>query len=257
MLTVMTWNLENLERPAASATAAARDAYTEKLDQIASVVVGAEPDLVGVQEVLAPAADLAPQVFEDLMSKLSQLTGTGWNGRLSQIPDGRGIRVGWLSPGQLTDPTDAAAYPTKVPPVVVDDTGQTITASKRGALAVTYTHSDGIPVHVLTAHLKSKLLTFPAATQTSRASTPATRANGPATASMPSPSAPRKQPPPEPGRPTSCTMAANTAASCSAVISTTHRRRPLPRSCSARPDHNWAPAASPNPTKVTRTGCGT
>ena len=161
MLTVMTWNLENLERPAASATAAARDAYTEKLDQIASVIVGAEPDLVGVQEVLAPAADLAPQVFEDLLSKLSQLTGTGWNGRLSQIPDGRGIRVGWLSPGQLTDPTDAAAYPTKVPPVVVDDTGQAITASKRGALAVTYTHGDGVPVHALTAHFKSKLLTFP------------------------------------------------------------------------------------------------
>ena len=98
MLTVMTWNPEKSVRPAASATSPARDAYAEKLDQIATVIVAAEPDLVSVQEVLAPAADLTPQVVEDLLPKLSQLTGTGWNGRLSQIPDGRGIRVGWLSP---------------------------------------------------------------------------------------------------------------------------------------------------------------
>jgi hypothetical protein len=99
MLTVMMWNLENLERPVASATAAARDAYTENLDQIASVVVGAEPDLVGVQEVLAPAADLAPQVFEDLMSKLSQLTGTGWNGPCPKSPTVEGSASAGCSSG--------------------------------------------------------------------------------------------------------------------------------------------------------------
>lgn len=36
-----------------------------------------------------------------------------------------------------------------------------ITAAKRGALAVTYTRADGLVVQALTAHLKSKLLTFP------------------------------------------------------------------------------------------------
>ena len=80
---------------------------------------------------------------------------------MSQRPDGRGIRVGWLSPGQLIDPTDVAQYPEKVPATTIDDEGTTIIAAKRGALAVTYTRADGLTVHALTAHFKSKLLTFP------------------------------------------------------------------------------------------------
>jgi Endonuclease/Exonuclease/phosphatase family len=102
MFTVMTWNLENFERPAASATQATRDRYSGKLKQISELITGAEPDLVGVQEVLASHDDLAPQVFGDLLAAL----GAGWNGCLSQRPDERGIRVGWLSRGQLTGPTD-------------------------------------------------------------------------------------------------------------------------------------------------------
>jgi len=87
--------------------------------------------------------------------------GAEWNGYLSLRPDDRGIRVGWLSPGQLTDPADVAPYPRGVPATTVDDQWTMITAAKRGALAVTYTRSDGLTVHTLTAHLKSKLLTFP------------------------------------------------------------------------------------------------
>ncbi len=110
-----------------------------------------------MQEVLVGHEDLAPQVFDDLLAAL----GAGWNGCLSQRPDDRGIRVGWLSTGQLTGPADVAAYPHGVPATTVDDQGTTITAAKRGALAVTYTRGDGLTVHALTAHLKSKLLTFP------------------------------------------------------------------------------------------------
>lgn len=160
MFAVMTWNLENFERPAANATEAAKDRYSRKLKQISELITGAGPDLVGVQEVLADRKDLGPHVFDDLLAAL----GAEWNGCLSQRPDDRGIRVGWLSRGQLTDPADVAVYPPGVPATTVDDHGNVITAitaSKRGALAVTYTRSDGLTVHALTAHLKSKLLSFP------------------------------------------------------------------------------------------------
>ena len=161
MLTVMTWNLENLERPESSAPPADQAAYAVKLQQTVQVIADADPDLLGVQEVLAREDDLQPQVFEDLTSALTQLTGSAWSGQLSTIPDPRGIRVGWLSRGPLTQPVDVAAYPPLVPPTVVDDTGQTITAAKRGALAITYTHTDGRPVQALVTHFKSKLLSFP------------------------------------------------------------------------------------------------
>lgn len=157
MFSVMTWNLENFARPAADASQAARDQYSGKLRQIAGLIGGAGPDLVGVQEVLAGPADLAPRVFDDLLAAL----GAEWRGYLSQRPDERGIRVGWLSRGQLTDPTNVADYPHDVPATTVDDQGTMITATKRGALAVTYTRGDGLTVYALTAHLKSKLLSFP------------------------------------------------------------------------------------------------
>jgi endonuclease/exonuclease/phosphatase family metal-dependent hydrolase len=159
MFTVMTWNLENFGRPAAGAPQAVRDQYSGKLRQISELITRAGPDLVGVQEVLASPADLAPQVFDDLLAAL----GAEWHGCLSQRPDERGIRVGWLSRGQLTDAADVADYPHGVPATTVDDQGTMITATKRGALAVTYTRGDGLTVHALTAHLKSKLLTFPGA----------------------------------------------------------------------------------------------
>ena len=119
MFTVMTWNLENFERPAANAPEAARERYSGKLKQISELITGAGPDLVGVQEVLASHAELAPGVFGDLLEAL----GPGWTGRLSQRPDERGIRVGWLSTGQLTSPADVFRYPDGVPAAKVDDQG--------------------------------------------------------------------------------------------------------------------------------------
>ena len=72
MFTVMTWNLENFERPAASAPEAARERYSDKLKQISELITDAGPDLLGVQEVLASHEDLAPQVFTDLLAALGR-----------------------------------------------------------------------------------------------------------------------------------------------------------------------------------------
>jgi hypothetical protein len=83
--------------------------------------------------------------------------------------------VGWLARGQLSNPTDVAVYPQQVPATTIDDDHNQITA-------VTYTRADGLVVQALTAHLKSKLLTFPAMTLNIPASILATRLNAPALA---------------------------------------------------------------------------
>ena len=161
MFSVMTWDLEDFERPAANAEQAVKERYAHRLKQISKLTISAEPDLVGAQEVLAGHKDLAPRVFDDLREAL----GPEWNGYLSQRPDPRGIRVGWLARGQLSNPTDVAVNPQRVSAITIDDDDgnqiTAVTASKRGALEAIYTRGDGLVVQALTAHLKYKLLTFP------------------------------------------------------------------------------------------------
>jgi hypothetical protein len=43
MFSVMTWNLENFERPAANAEQAVKDRYARKLQQISELVTSAGP----------------------------------------------------------------------------------------------------------------------------------------------------------------------------------------------------------------------
>jgi hypothetical protein len=117
MFSVMTWNLENFERPATNAEQATKDRYARKLQQITELITSAGPDLVGVQEVLANPKNLTPPAFDDLRAAL----GAEWTGCLSQRPDPRGIRVGWLARGQLANPTDVAVYPQQVPATTIDD----------------------------------------------------------------------------------------------------------------------------------------
>lgn len=154
----MTWNLENFQRPAVGGDTSA---YDRKLAQLVQVIVAADPDLVGMQEVLARPLDLTPASFEDLCSALTTASGVLWHGVTSSRPDQRGIRVGWLARGSLTNSVEVAEYPPGVPPVTVDDDGSTITAAKRGALAITYTRDDGLSIDAVTVHFKSKLLSLP------------------------------------------------------------------------------------------------
>src|SRR4029453_379062 len=98
-----------------NAEQAIKDRYARKLQPIPELITSAGPDLVGVQEVLADRKNLAPPVFDDLREAL----GVEWNGCLSQRPDPRGIRVGWLARGQLSNPTEVAAYPHQVPATTI------------------------------------------------------------------------------------------------------------------------------------------
>ena len=148
MLTVMSWNVENFFTPATGD----QDAYEEKVAELAAVITAAAPDLVALQEV----GD--PESFETLRTAL----GAGWTGVLStHFEPSHAIRVGWLSPGDLTEVEEVVDLPTALSPVKVADDGTTITQLGRGALAVTYTTTAGTKVRVLTCHLKSKLLSLP------------------------------------------------------------------------------------------------
>lgn len=148
MLTVMTWNVENFFAPQPADQAA----VSTKLAELADVIRTAKPDLVAVREIGDERS------FEALRNEL----GAGWTGVLStHVETPHAIRVGWLSPGGLSEVEEVVALPAALSPVKVADDGTTLARLGRGALAVTYTTAGGNEVRALGTHLKSKLLAFP------------------------------------------------------------------------------------------------
>lgn len=148
---VMTWNVENLFQAGATFGPKTQAVYDEKLDGLAALINAEAPQALGVQEIGEPNA------LDDLEQRLD---GT-WHRRVSQHEDGRGIRVAWLTPLDITDSEEIFAFPQPLQPVQSDDTGGTQPSMGRGAVAITVTSDLGQPVRLVTAHLKSKLLTFP------------------------------------------------------------------------------------------------
>jgi endonuclease/exonuclease/phosphatase family metal-dependent hydrolase len=151
---IATWNLENLFRPGSSYGPSTEATYHKKLDHLASEVLDAAPDVLAVQEVGQPEA------LEDLRSRL----GPGWTSLLSSQPDGRGIRVGFLAKVSAADASEAVTFAPALAPVQIGDVDATLFTSvgqmSRGVLAARF-HLHGTDVWCVTAHLKSKLLTYP------------------------------------------------------------------------------------------------
>ncbi|WP_406460929.1 endonuclease/exonuclease/phosphatase family protein [Streptomyces sp. NBC_01622] len=145
-----TWNLENLYRPGGPFGPKDKATYETKLAALAAVITELDPVLLGVQEVGEPEA------LQDLAG---MLTGE-WHIALSTHPDGRGIRVGFLSRTAPQVIADTNAFPAKFRPVQSDDSGGQESAAGRGFLAVEVTTDTGA-LTVAVAHLKSKLLTYP------------------------------------------------------------------------------------------------
>ena len=149
MTKIGTWNLQNLFRPGTgSGSPSGPDEYANKLAALARTITALEPDVLAVQEVGDPGA------LQDL---IGLLTGS-WHSELAD-PDGRGIRVGFLSRRPMTDVEQIRTFPDGLGPVQVDDDGTTMVQLGRPALRVRL-HGD-IDVDVISVHLKSKLLTFP------------------------------------------------------------------------------------------------
>ena len=146
-----TWNLENLYRPGSPFGPKDKAAYETKLAALAAVITELDPTLLGVQEV----GD--PQALEDLAGLLDG----DWHLALSEHPDERGIRVGFLShhlqPQVLADTN---AFPPLLRPVQGDDAGGPVSHAGRGFLAVEIT-TRALSLRVAVCHLKSKLLSYP------------------------------------------------------------------------------------------------
>ena len=159
---IMTWNLENLFRPGDPSGAGphTESIYEKKLANLAGVIDAISPDVLAAQEIGDPVA------FDDLNRKLRSpypyvLT--------SQYHDDRGIRVGFLSRHPVTAQDDLSAFPTNaLSEVMVYEKPKgsrraadcDVTKMGRGALRIDIEIA-GRPMRVVTAHLKSKLSTYP------------------------------------------------------------------------------------------------
>jgi endonuclease/exonuclease/phosphatase family metal-dependent hydrolase len=147
---VMTWNVENFFPPGSPSGPPDQATYDTKLAYLAQTIHGVNPDVVALQEV----GD--PQSAQDLIAAID----TGWHAQLSTHPDGRGIRVGILSPHPITVEDQIVDLPEAGLPHVPDVDATTLTRMGRGALQV-HVDTGGDGVRLVTCHLKSKLLTYP------------------------------------------------------------------------------------------------
>jgi endonuclease/exonuclease/phosphatase family metal-dependent hydrolase len=156
---VMTWNIENLFRPAdlaESATADVKKKYKEKLETLADTILKLAPNVLALQEVSSAEALQDLNTLLDKRYPFSQV---------SQFPDQRGIRVAFLSGLKIEQFEDISVFPAAGLPAVIgiDHEGKptSLTNLGRGALRVLVKPKKNLSVHLITAHLKSKLLTFP------------------------------------------------------------------------------------------------
>jgi len=152
---VMTWNVENLFRPALNAPQAEQERYEQKLALLADVINQHNPDVVALQET----GGLEP--LQDLQEALG---GTYPRILVSAFPDGRGIRVAFLSQLPVSGQADIVDFPSgpalDVHTLTATGDSHPIRRLGRGALWIRVT-KNGQPFHLITAHLKSKLLSYP------------------------------------------------------------------------------------------------
>ena len=150
MVTIATWNVENLFTPAADSGPSSVSAYRDKLQALAATMTTADADVWALQEVGEQ------QALDDLIAELDG----DWHGVLSGAPDGRGIANAYVSKLFLHDPTDVVDLPLPLSGGRIDDDGGVLTRLGRGALQVRVQVA-ATSVTLICCHLKSKLLTYP------------------------------------------------------------------------------------------------
>jgi endonuclease/exonuclease/phosphatase family metal-dependent hydrolase len=154
----MTWNVENLFRPKPDAAEETKQQYRSKLELLADVIGQLDPDVMALQEV---GGEDGEKPLEDLQEALG---GSYPHRAVSAFRDGRDIQVAFLSKHPVDEQEDTVNFP-EGPALDIHDLDEAgnpkpIERMGRGALRVRVT-KDGLTVDLITAHLKSKLLTFP------------------------------------------------------------------------------------------------
>ena len=165
--TAMTWNVENLFAPGhriSPARAVSEAEYEAKLDYLAERILEVRPDVVALQEIGGEStADTRP--LNDLQGRLQ---GVYSHAASSQFLDGRGIRVAFLSSLPIARMDETVDFPPGELAEVPDwDDEPPIRRMGRGALGIEVEFA-GERIRLLTAHLKSKLISYPSETGTSR-----------------------------------------------------------------------------------------
>lgn len=160
--TVMTWNVENLFLPGKASGPKTDAEYNEKLQSLANVILAVNPDVLGLQEI----GDL------EALTALNNLLENRYpHDFISNSPDRRGIRVGFLSKLAIEESEEIVTLPkgglSKI--VGVTEDGETeIAAMSRGAVRILVKPPSSRPIHIINAHLKSKLLSFASSTGSQR-----------------------------------------------------------------------------------------
>jgi endonuclease/exonuclease/phosphatase family metal-dependent hydrolase len=149
--TVMTWNVENLFPPGTPSGPTTDAIYRRKLRHLAKTIREVRPDVVGLQEIGDPST------LADLQMALE---GAYLHHAVSQRPDPRGIRVAILSATPLSDIRQPVAFTPEALPRIPTADGKQVASMGRGALHAT-AEVGGRRIRVVTAHLKSKLLSYP------------------------------------------------------------------------------------------------
>ena len=145
MVSIATWNVENLFTPNADSGPDGAAEFAAKTDALATTIAVMAPDVLALQEIGDPEA------LDDVLGRVDST----WHVETAD-PDGRGIRVAIAARTPLSQVYQVGPFLEGLRPVQVDDTEVGETAMGRPAL-----HAVVDGVHVLTCHLKSKLLTFP------------------------------------------------------------------------------------------------
>lgn len=153
---VMTWNVENLYPVGSASGPKTPEAYESKLNSLADVILSLNPDVLALQEIGSPES------FADLNA---QLENRYPHFQLSEFPDSRGIRVGFLSKLEIQASEDISAFPAKgfanVPGIDKKGKPELVSTMSRGILRIVVSPQSGLPIHLMNTHWKSKLLSFP------------------------------------------------------------------------------------------------
>jgi endonuclease/exonuclease/phosphatase family metal-dependent hydrolase len=152
VIRIGTWNLENLFKPPNQFAPKTEEEYQAKLDALASAITRMDPHVLAVQEVGDPVAlgELADRVGGTWHIETAPETGTPHT-----------IRVGVLSRRPVTTFDPVAAFPDKLRAIQQGDKpADNTTAMGRPALHMRVRVQD-TDIDLITAHFKSKLLTFP------------------------------------------------------------------------------------------------
>ncbi|MDQ5824862.1 MAG: endonuclease/exonuclease/phosphatase family protein [Chloroflexota bacterium] len=157
---VMTWNVENLYPVGSEFGPTTKKVYDQKQAHLAQRIRDIDVDVIALQEIGSQ------QTFLDLQAGLG---GNYPHAELSPQPDGRGIRVGFLSKLPLSNVQSISNFPdgglSLTPRAIgssaTDPANTPLNAMGRGALKVTATLSNGTTINLITTHLKSKLISYP------------------------------------------------------------------------------------------------